>query len=365
MKICVIGTRGFPNIQGGIETHCEELYTRIEKIENCRIIVFRRKPYVKDKTKECGNIKFIDLWVPKNKYIETFLHSLFATITTIFIRPDIAHYHNTGPGVFIPILKLFRIKVVFTYHNISYTQKKWNWASKMFLNYTEKVSIKYSDTCIFISQTTRDIIINRYKISDYTIISNGVNKSPKSTNYDYIESLKLKPNKYILAIGRFLEEKGFDYLIDAYVISGVKDYKLVIAGDMDYQTSYSNKLKEHAKANNIILTGFIKGKQLQQIFTFAQLYIMSSFEEGLPITLLEAMSYNLDVLASNISANLEVGLNKDDYFEVGNTKALSQKIIDKLENQIIRNFDSKLNNIYNWDTISKSTYNLYLNTLNK
>lgn len=364
MKICVIGTRGFPKIQGGIETHCEELYTKIADSFDSEIIVFRRTPYVKDKTFAHKNIRFIDLWVPKNKYLETFLHSFFASIYCIFIQPDIVHFHNTGPGLFIPILKLFRLKIVFTYHNISYTQIKWNKASKFFLSITERISLNFSDAYIFISNTIKDMMVERYKISNYQLIRNGIKKPLKAVNSDYIDSIGLKRYKFIIAVGRFLEEKGFDYLIDAYKMSGINGYKLVIVGDTDYPTTYSSKLKIKAKANGIVLTGFIKDEKLQQIFTFAQLYIMSSFQEGLPIALLEAMSYNLDVLSSDIKPNLEIGLEKNDYFEVGNTKLLSERIISKLENPSTRNFDSKLDETYNWDIIALSTYQIYTSTEN-
>lgn len=365
MKICVIGTRGFPNVQGGIETHCEELYTRIADRFDCEIVVFRRTPYVKDKRFIHKNIKFIDIWVPKNKYLETIIHSFLATIYTIFLNPDISHYHNTGPGIFIPVIKLFRIKVVLTYHNLSYTQKKWNWASKLFLNLTERISFNFSDTFIFISNTIKDMMVQRYNILNYKIIRNGVKKNILAHKSNYIESLGLERKKYIIGVGRFLEEKGFDYLIDAYKLTGISEYKLVIVGDTDYPTSYSSRLKNKAYTDNIVLTGFIKDEKLQQIFSFAQLYVMSSFEEGLPIALLEAMSYNLDVLSTDILPNLEVGLEKDDYFEVGNTKLLSEKIVKKLENPRIRNFATKLNETYNWDSIALSTYKLYTKTLKK
>ncbi|SHJ12685.1 hypothetical protein SAMN05444280_11197 [Tangfeifania diversioriginum] len=365
MKICVIGTRGFPNIQGGIETHCEELYTKIADNFNCEIIVFRRKPYVKEYNTIYKQIRFIDLWVPKNKYLETFLHSFLSTVYTIFLNPDIAHYHNTGPGAFIPILKLFNIKVVFTYHNLSYTQKKWNKASKLFLHLTERISINFSDSIIFISGTMKNILVEKYKLSKWEIIRNGIKTPKRAVHSDYLESLGLEKYNYILAIGRFLEEKGFDYLIDAYKLTGVSDIKLVIAGDTDYPTTYSKKLKNKAKANNIILTGFIKGEKLQQIFSFSRLYIMSSFQEGLPISLLEAMSYNIDVLSSDIPPNLEVGLEENDYFEAGNSEVLSRKILAKLQNPTVRDFDNKLNETYNWDSIALSTFNVYKKTLNQ
>jgi len=365
MKICVIGTRGFPLIQGGIETHCEELYSRIGESFNCEIVVFRRTSYVKDNARKFNNIKFIDIWVPKNKYLETFLHSFFSTVFSIFIRPDIVHFHNTGPGVFMPILRLFRIKTILTYHNISYTQQKWNKSSKYFLNFTEWICFKYANSVIFISDTIKKLMIDKYGIKNYTLIKNGVKKASKSGSSKYINSLGLKPHKYIIGVGRFLEEKGFDYLIDAYKMANLTEYKLVLVGDSDYPTSYSNKLKYLATENNVLLTGFIKGENLREIFSHAKLYIMSSFEEGLPIALLEAMSYNLDILVSDIPPNLEIGLEEDDYFVVGNATLLAEKIRRRLEKPKIRDFSKKINDTYNWDSIAVSTYELYEKTLNK
>lgn len=361
MKIGVIGTRGFPEVQGGIETHCMELYTRIGSIDNNEITVYRRTPYLNpgNKKAQFENIKFIDINVPRTKFFETFLHSFLSTIHALFQNYDIVHYHNTGPGFFIPLLKLSKTKVVFTYHNISYTQKKWNLISKRFLALTENVSIKNSDFIIFISEIVKAEMKKKYGINDCKVISNGVNLPQKSLKYDYLNNLGLEREKYVIGVGRFMEEKGFDYLIRAFRKADVSGFKMVLVGDSDYPTDYSKKLKSLAKENHIILTGYITGEKLSQIFTFAKLFIMSSFEEGLPISLLEAMSYDIDVLVSDIPVNLQIGLEKDDYFRVGDVDDLSAKIIRKLTNSNRRSFKEILSSKYNWENIAIETNNIY------
>ena len=331
MKIGVIGTRGFPEIQGGIETHCLELYTRIADMGNT-VTVYRRKPYLDSGNRDAKlpNIRFVDFSVPKSKFLETFLHSFLATVHSIFQGYDIIHFHNTGPGFFIPLLVFSGAKVVFTYHNVSYTQKKWNFAAKKFLSLSEKVSLNNSDYVIFISEVIKAEMLQKYTVINYTVIFNGVRIPETTMQSDYIESLGLERQKYIISVGRFLEEKGFDYLIRAFRKTNISDYKFVLAGDTDYPTDYSVRLKALATENNVILTGFIKGEKLNQIFSHAKLFIMSSFEEGLPIALLEAMSYNIDVLVSNIPANLQIELNQDDYFRVGDEEDLKSKIVEKL-----------------------------------
>ena len=361
MKIGVIGSRGFPDIQGGIETHCMELYTRIAHNKGNSITVYRRKPYLNSNNRDVKfeNIRFVDFSVPRSKFFETFLHSFISTMHALFQRYDIVHYHNTGPGFFIPLMVFSRATVVFTYHNVSYTQKKWNFAAKKFLSLSEKISLLNSDYVIFISEIIKTEMVKRYPVNNFKVIFNGVSIPDKSSQSDYLGSLGLEKQKYAIAVGRFLEEKGFDYLIKSFRKTNISDYKLVLAGDTDYPTDYSNKLKALATENDVILTGFIKGEKLNQLFSNARLFIMSSFEEGLPIALLEAMSYNIDVLVSNIPANLQIELNQDDYFSVGDEEDLKSKIIEKLSETKKRYFDEILSERFNWDKIAIETNIIY------
>jgi glycosyltransferase involved in cell wall biosynthesis len=361
MKIGVIGTRGFPNVQGGLETHCMELYPRIASQNDNMVTIYRRTPYLNSGNRNViyKNVRFIDFRVPKNKYLETFLHSLFSTVHSLFQGYDIIHFHNGGPGFFIPLMRLTKAKIVLTYHNISYTQKKWNSFAKTFLRLSERISITNADFVIFISEVVESIIVKKYHINKYKLIYNGVNIPVISSNKEYIESLGLEKHKYVLAVGRYLEEKGFDYLIRAFTKANIKDYKLVLVGDTDYPTNYSDKLKLFALENNIILTGFIKGEYLNQIYSNARLFIMPSFEEGLPIALLEAMSFKLDVLASDIPAHLQIGLRVDDYFSVGNEDALKKSMLTKLSIFEERDYGEILTAKFMWDTIAKETNNVY------
>ncbi len=366
MRIGVIGTRGFPEIQGGIETHCMELYTRIGLIDGNLITVYRRTPYlnVANRNPDFKNIRFVDIAVPRSKNFETLLHSFLATIHAIFQHYDIVHYHNTGPGFFIPLLRFNRTKIFFTYHNVSYTQKKWSPFAKRFLNSSERISMTHSDCVIFISEIIKSEMKARYNIRNHKVIPNGVNLPVRAQNSEYIDSLGLHKGRYVIALGRLLEEKGFDYLIRTFVKADIKGYKLVIAGDTDYPTEYSARLKSLAMDNGIIMTGFIKGEKLKQILSWAGLYVMSSFEEGLPISLLEAMSYNINVLASDIPANLQVGLDTNDYFKVGDENDLAEKMIKKLSERKENNFSEFLSERFNWDKIAMDTYKFYNNYIN-
>lgn len=367
MKIGVIGTRGFPDIQGGVETHCHELYSRLSGLGDTQITVYRRKPYVNEKNKNPNipNIRFVDFNVPKNMNFETIIHSFFSSIHALFKRYDIVHIHNIGPGFFVPILKLSGAKIVLTYHSIGYQHLKWSCFARNFLRLSEKISLPCSDYVIFISKAIENEILEKYRIKKYKFISNGVNIPVKSERTEFIDSLGIEKNKYVIAVGRYLEEKGFDYLIESFRQADLPGYKLVIVGDSDYSTPYSKKFKSFARENGVILTGFIKGENLNQVFSHAKLFVMSSFSEGLPIALLEAMSYNLNVLVSDIPANLQIGLNESDYFKVGDVGELAEKIRTKLTGNTEHDYHEILLTNFNWDRIAVQTHDVYSGLLKK
>jgi len=353
MNIFVFGTRGFPYIQGGVASHCENLYSIIAD-EQYRITVFRRKPFLSLVTINNRNISFIDLPSTKLKGFEAFFHSFLCTIVCLIRRPDIVHIHNIGPGIFAPFLKIAGIKVVLTYHSPNYEHKKWSFLAKKFLKFSELISIKFSDKVIFVSKFQKDKFGYNKK---FIQINNGVRFPSATNNDDYINTLGLIKKNYILSLGRFVEEKGFDYLIRAFCKIKQQNYRLVIVGDCDHETKYSKQLKELAKANDVVLTGFLKGEKLMELFSHARLFVLPSYHEGLPICLLEAMSFHLPVLVSDIPANKQIALPENRYFITGNEESLIQGLKQQL-NCIFEPVNYDLTP-YNWDHIAMQTKTVY------
>lgn len=359
MKIFVIGTRGIPDIQGGVEQHCECLYPLLAS-KDTFITVFRRKPYIVNRWKKYSNIDFIDLWSTRIPGFEAFYHTFLSAIICIFRRPDIVHVHNIGPGFFIPLLKIAGLKVVMTYHSPNYEHVKWSGITANFLKFSEFLSIRFSDKVIFVSAYQKDKLGNKDK---FVHINNGVKSCAFTNNDNYIRDLGLIKKRYILAVGRIVEEKGFDLLIKAFAGIRHKGYQLVIAGGADHETAYSIRLKELAKVHDVIMTGFVRDEKLQQLYSHAGLFVLPSFNEGLPISLLEAMSYSLPVLASNIQANLQVSLPVDSYFKSGDQESLLEMLDKCLDNNPGSvKYDMTT---YNWDQVVLQTRNVFVQVLNK
>ncbi len=358
MKIVVIGTRGIPNILGGVETHCEELYPRLVKMGH-DVTVIRRKSYVAEENRlnEYKGVKLIDIWTPRKKSLEAIIHTLLGVIRARMLNPDVVHFHAVGPSLLVPFARLLGMKVVMTNHGPDYDRQKWGKLAKWVIATGEKWGTRFSNKIIVISKVIAGILKNRYGREDSILIYNGVNAPSKSANVDYIESLGLAPQKYILAIGRLVKEKGFHDLIDAYAAMGQNEYKLAIAGDSDHPDEYSESLKSKACQAGAVLTGFIKGEKLNQIMTNAALFVIPSYHEGLPIAMLEAMSYNLDIVSSDIPANKIDSLEAGDFFKTGDVGQLKNKIKEKLSNlRLGRQYDLSP---YNWDHIAEQVDQVY------
>ena len=362
MKIAVTGTRGVPNIMGGVETHCEELFPRIAKLGH-EVIVLRRSNYVTEdsdhdvKDGYWKGVQVIDIQSPKKKSFEAIIHTFRAINKAKSLDADIIHIHAIGPALLVPYAKMLGMKVVFTHHGPDYDRDKWGGAAKAMLKLGERLGTKYADEVIVISKVINDLLVRKYGRKNCRLVYNGV-PVPELCDYpEYFDELGIEKGKYILGMCRFVPEKNLHHLIEAFSRINPKDFKLVLAGDTDFEDDYSKKLKDQARNNNVVLPGFVKGKKLHSLLTNARCFVLPSSHEGLPIALLEAMSYKLPVVVSDIPANLEVGLDSNDYFPVGDIVSLSsklQKIIDSEVSSV--KYDMRK---YDWNHIAEQVSDIY------
>ncbi len=362
MKIVVTGTRGIPNIMGGVETHCEELFPRIVS-RGYKVTVIRRRSYVHDFLTEWNGVSLVNVETPKKKSFEAIIHTFRAINKAKKLHADVLHIHAIGPALLAPYAKLRGMRVVFTHHGPDYDRDKWGFAAKTMLKMGESMGCKFADHVIVISAVIKRLIAERCgRTKDVHLIYNGV-PEPEICDYpEYFEELGIEKGKYILGMCRFVPEKHLHDLVDAFVLLQTenripKDIRLVLAGDTDFEDDYSRGLKQKAKDNNVVLTGFIRGKKLHSLLTNALCYSLPSSHEGLPIALLEAMSYNLPVITSAIPANLEVGLPEACYHEVGDVNALAS-IIEPIVCAPLQRITYDMSK-YDWDVIASQVAEIY------
>jgi len=322
--IMVLGLRGFPNVPGGVETHAENLYPLIASM-GIKVICVTRSPY-HDQQSWAG-IEFLSIWAPRSKFLEAILHSILAVIRAAFIRPDVVHIHAVGPSLVVPLARLLGLRVVVTHHGPDYDREKWNVLAKGMLRFGEWCGMKFANEIIVISPVIADLVDKRYG-AESTIIPNGVCLPVLDADNSSLDKFALQTGKYILLVSRFVPEKRHFDLIEAFERVAGGGLKLALVGDADHPDSYEKALKEKAAANpDIVLTGFLGGSELKAVFQHAGVFVLPSSHEGLPISLLEALSFGLPCLASGIAANRSVGLDEKAYFELGNIDQLAEKIM--------------------------------------
>ena len=356
MKVFVTGTRGIPGILGGVESHCEELWPRMAE-KGIDVTVVRRKSYTRDGLKEWKGVKMLDIPAPRKKAFEAIIHTFRAVNAAKKAGADVVHINAVGPALVVPYAKSMGLKVVFTHHGPDYDRDKWGKVAKAMLRLGERWGCKYSDRVIVISSVIQDIVKDRYGRSEGVyLIPNGAPEPEFCSSPDYFAELGIEPGKYVLGMSRFVPEKRLHELVAAFSKSSLSsEYKLVLAGDADFEDDYARELKREARESGAVLTGFIKGARLHSILSNAALYVLPSSHEGLPIALLEAMTYGLPVIVSDIPANLEVGLDADCYFPLGDVDALAERIGSRVSLGRQAYDTSK----YDWNHIAEQTAELY------
>ncbi len=180
MKIIVLGTRGIPGIQGGVETHCEELYPRLVSLGH-DITIITRTPYVKSKKINAfKSVRLKHIFAPKNKTFEAIIHSFLGTLYAGYKRPDFLHIHTVGCMLLTPFAKLLGLKVIVTNHGPDYNRQKWGETAKRIIKLGERLGTKYADKIIVISELIDNILKNNYNRHDAVLIYNGVTMLTKS-----------------------------------------------------------------------------------------------------------------------------------------------------------------------------------------
>ena len=366
MRIAVLGLRGFPGVQGGIEKHCQDLYPRLAK-DDYNITILARKGYVENNPYTYQGVRVIPLVSPKKKNLEAIIHTFTGLLWLAKHRRDfdIIHLHGIGPSLLTPLARWLGFRVVMTNHGPDYDRQKWGFVAKTILRLGERLSARYAHQVIAVSKHIKNQLRTTYGINA-RYIPNGVNIPEELNSTDALKYFGLEPKRYILAVGRLVPEKGFHDLLAAFTDSNVSDWKLVIVGQADHQDSYSRSLIMQAEQiDGVVMTGFQKGKALAELYTNAGLFVLPSYHEGLPIVALEAMSYNLPTLLSDIPANREVA-HPEELFPVGNKVVLSQKIHHVITTpsaisppHILKAKQSRLKSEFNWNIIAQQTTDIY------
>lgn len=290
--------------------------------------------------------------------------SFFAALCCAFGRYDVVHIHAEGPAFFAWLPKLFGKKVIVTIHGLDWQREKWKAGfGAKFIRQGERNAVKYADEIIVLSKGVQDYFEKTYGRKT-VFIPNGVNRPKKQKAELITEKYGLEKDSYILFLGRLVPEKGIKYLIEAFKQVDT-DKEFVIAGGSSDTSEFENEIKELAKEDKrILFTGFVQGQELEELYSNAYVYVLPSDLEGMPLSLLEAMSYGNCCLVSDIPECVDVVEDKALIFQKSDVNSLYTKLVDICCNSSkVKSFkctaEEFVCNKYSWNKIVKDTCCLY------
>lgn len=370
MKIAMIGHKRIPSREGGIEIVVDELSSRLAKKGNFVVAYNRRGHHVSGKEfgadsvlKEYNGIVLKNVFTFENSKLNAVVYSFFASLRASFSRFDVVHFHAEGPASMCFLPKLFGKRIIVTIHGLDWQRSKWGGFATKFLKFGEKTAVKYADEIIVLSKNIQKYFSDNYGRKT-VYIPNGISKPVVKGTTEIKAKFGLKKDEYILFLGRIVPEKGLHYLINAYKKINTEK-KLVIAGGSSHTDEYMQEIKKLAgNDNRIIFTDFVQGEILEELYSNAYIYCLPSDLEGMPISLLEAMSYGNCCLTSDIPECTEVCEDKSVYFKKSSENDLEEKLKYLLENKETvkkhkKNASDFICGKYNWDDVCEKTIDLY------
>lgn len=381
LNIAMVGHKRVASREGGVEIVVSELATRMVQKGN-HVTCYDRgghhvsgEEYDDPSVDNYHGVHVKKLWTIEGKGLAAASSSIFGAIVTAFGKYDVVHFHAEGPCLACGIPKFFGKKVIATIHGLDHQRAKWGRFATAYIMRGEKAAVRHADEIIVLSKGVQDYFKDRYH-RETVLIPNGIEKA-KPEEADLIcDKWGLKKDDYILFLGRVVPEKGVHYLIEAY--EGLNtDKKLVIAGGASDTSDYLERLYHMAEAipdetesfykstdGKIIFTGFVQGQPLAELYSNAYVYVLPSDLEGMPLSLLEAMSYGNCCLTSDIPECADVTGKQGVTFRKSDVEDLREKmdmlLKDEMQTDLLKSYASDyICDKYNWNDVVDKTLKLY------
>lgn len=366
LKIAMIGHKRVPSREGGVEVVVGELSSRMSRLGH-DVTCYNRKGHhvagteFDNKKNNIPGVRIKEVFTIDKKGLAAISASFFAALCASFGKYDVVHFHAEGPCSMLWLPKLFGKKCVATIHGLDHQRAKWGNFASAYIMLGEKCAVKFADEIIVLSKNVQDYFLKEYGV-ETKYIPNGVSK-PQNVNAEKIyEKYNLDKDSYILFLGRLVPEKGITYLIEAFKKVNTSK-KLVIVGGSSDTVEFENELKSMADERTIF-TGFTQGRMLEEFYSNAYVYVLPSDLEGMPISLLEAMSYGNCCITSDIPECAEVVGEYGISFEKGNVEDLREKLQNICDNpELVKHYKQTASDYvcgkYNWDTVVDDTLRIY------
>lgn len=369
MRIAMLGHKRIPSREGGIEVVVEELSVRMAARGHEVTCLNRAGHHVSGAEfdadiREAGLYRGVRL-----KTVPTLDRRGFAAMTAsvtgafqTLLRPyDVVHFHAEGPCAMLWLPKLFGKRCVATIHGLDWQRSKWGGFASRYIRFGEKTAVRHADTIIVLSRGVQEYFRQTYG-RETVFIPNGVTRPERCPAEEITARFGLEKDGYVLFLGRIVPEKGLHYLLEAW--KGLQTEKtLVIAGGASDTAGYYDEMKKRG-GERVLFTGFVQGRALAELYSNAYLYCLPSDLEGMPLSLLEAMSYGNCCVVSSIPECTEVVGDRAVVFEKSDAADLRKKLQTLLDDpKRVESFREKAADCvcaqYDWEDVVEKTLAVY------
>lgn len=304
MKIALIGGRTFQQ-PDGIATFMHNLAAELVKLGHEPIYYCES-----DRNSEefVDGFRVVHQKSLRSAALSKILLGLRATNHALFKEKGVQvfHYNGWAPSLLSARLPwLFGRISLMQGHGLEWKRTKYSPRQQKIMKIMERITASWNCNLTMCSQEQTDFFKSEYGKTCRTI-TGAVNLPGPAQESDILERFGIIPNNYILFMGRLVQDKNPNYLIKGFLESDYGEKQLVLCGDNPQDPEFVAHLKSLAGDNkNVIFTGSVFGADKDAVFRNCCAYCLPSTLEGLPISLLEGMSYGKVCIASDIDANKE------------------------------------------------------------
>ena len=370
ISIAMLGHKRIPSREGGIEIVVEELAVRMAA-RGYRVTCYNRSGHhVSGKefdTRRGGEYRGVRLKTAaaiNRKGLAAVTSSFFASLAAAVGPYDVVHIHAEGPAAFCWLPRLMGKRVVVTVHGLDWQRAKWKGGlGARYIHLGEKMAVRFAHEIIVLNRAAQQYFKDSYG-RETRLIPNGVSRAEYAAPDRIREVFGLEKDAYLLFLGRMVPEKGIHYLIEAF--QGVQtDRKLVVAGGASDSEAYIDRLKEQAGGDSrIVFTGFVQKELLRELYSNAYVYVLPSDLEGMPLSLLEALSYGCCCVTSDIPECVDVTGEHGVAFQKGSAVDLRVKLQELCDDvgQVYRRREGAADYVcrrHRWDEVVDRTLELY------
>lgn len=359
VRVAMLGSRGVPARYSGVERAVEEIGASLAAA-GAEVTVYCHRAYVPARGVYRGmSLRFVP--AVRTRHLETWSHTLLATLDVLLRPVEVVHYHALGPATFAWLPRLVGRKVVVTVQGLDWQRAKWGPLARAYLRLGEWASARLPHRTVVVSRTLEAHYRARWGRSP-VYLPNGFTR-PRSPQGGRLRELGLVPGGYVLFVGRLVPEKACHTLLAAWARVRTERV-LAVAGAAAYESAYVRALHEAARGLPVRFLGFVAPDLLEELYAQAYLVVHPSELEGLSVVLLEALSHGACVVASDLPENREVLGEAGSTVPRGDVRALADRLQWFLDHpEAVETMRARARvratELWDWSAVGRATLALY------